>query len=261
MEITEPGIKIFIKRIEALSGSITLSANFNYRLMKNLFLTVLLFSLIHKVCLAQITVSDLRHLNNVPQFKGGEQAFSKHFLMSVRYPMTLMRNPEFCSVLGVIKMSKKGKIEEVGTLNKVPKPFKDEFVRAAKLSAGKWKPSNDTSDFFYTVIPIEFSYAGANEHANFDHVPKFFKKPIVVVAYSQAVPKSYTPDTRYIERVIALVSEKKYPEAIEIMELLLTRQPLNPDYYSMIIDLYAKAGLREQADFYSALLEILSNKN
>jgi hypothetical protein len=263
MEIPEPGIKNFIKRIKALSGSIILSANLNYRLMKNLFLTILLFSLIHKACLAQITVSDLANLNNVPQFEGGEQALHRHFLMSIRYPMMLNNSQEVCSILGVIKISKKGEIEEVGTLNKVPEPVKDEFVRAAKLTAGRWKPSNDTSDFFYVVKPIEFSYSGANYHVNFDKMPKFFKEPMTVVAYSKASSdnasqNNYTPDSRYIEMVNALISEKKYPKAIEIMEYLLSRQPLNPDYYSIIIDLYGKSGIKEQADFYTALLEIIS---
>jgi hypothetical protein len=229
--------------------------------MKNWFLTILLFSLISETCLAQLTVSELRQINNTPQFKGGEQAFRIHFMKSLRYPMAFSKKQEACTILGVIKVSKKGKIQKITSLNKVPEPFLDEFIKAAKLTAGKWKPTNDTSDSFYTVIPVEFSYQGAKYQANFDYAPKFFKEATVVIAYPQASPNEYTADSRYIEKVIALVSEKKYPEAIEIMELLLSRQPLNPDYYSMIIDLYTKSGIKEQADFYSTLLKFISNKS
>lgn len=227
--------------------------------MKAKIIYFFLFSLISHIGLAQINVNDLKQINNVPQYQDGEQALERHFFKSLRYPMEFIRNPIVCTILGFIKVSKNGKIEEIGTLNKVPKPFKNTFIEAAKLTDGQWAPTNESADFFYVVIPIEFSYEGVNYTTNFNNKPKSFCKALKVKTFSPT--NSYKDDSKYLEKIDEFISKEKYQKAVETIEFLLSRQPLNMDYYKKIIELNTRLGKKEETAYYTALLDTISTTN
>ncbi|PSR55944.1 hypothetical protein AHMF7605_21785 [Adhaeribacter arboris] len=230
--------------------------------MKNYILTFLLLGLVHQYSLAQIASSDLRQIKNAAQYKEGEEVLLKHFARSTRLTREMMSNPEVCTVLGVIKVKKSGTIEDIGTLNKVPKAFKDQFFQVAKLTDGKWLPTNDTSDFFYVVIPVQFKLSGADYNVNVENIPTYFHESIVVVGY---FPNNgfynYQEDSKYLARVEEFMAKGKNDKAIETMEYLLSRQPLNTNYYRKAIDLYEKAGRKEEAAYYTALMKVISAKS
>jgi hypothetical protein len=229
--------------------------------MKSRLLILSVFLLISKICLGQIAISELRLINNTPEFKGGEKALSIHFKKSLRNPMALEKKPGVCTILGFIKVAKNGKVKEAGTINKVPQPFKEEFIRVAKMTTGRWKATNDTSDYFYVVIPIGFSYAGLNYRGNLDGVPKFFIEPITVINFADTPVNEFITDSKYLEKLKELVFGKEYLPAVEIMDYLLSRQPLNTDYYRIMIELQKVLGMKEQVEYYSTLLDIMIEKN
>lgn len=230
--------------------------------MKNYISTILLFSFLSHFCLAQVAVNDLKQLRNVAQYKDGDEALYKHFSRLTRIPREIMSNPDVCTVLGFIKVNKRGSIEEIGTLNKVPNSIKNQFIEVAKLTEGNWMPSNETAEFSYLVLPIQFKFRGADYEVDVSNVPKYFKESLVVVGYLPANSFiNYKDDSKYLKKVEDFIAKGKNDNAIEVMEYLLSRQPFNTTYYRKAVDLYMKAGKKEEVEYYTTQMEVLADKN
>lgn len=222
--------------------------------MKNLVFTFLALMILTS-SFAQISVDDLSYINNTPTFTSGEKGMMELISKNLKYPEDKASAPEALTVLGYIKLSSDGKIEEIGTINKVHKSFKNEFVKFARKTEGMWA-TNSSSTKFIAVIPVTFNYEGVNYSPDFNNKPEFFQPQLSINFPSEI--GIYDEDKVYLEKLQKLVKNQKYEKAIEVMEILLSHEPAKMEYYHKMIELTSLADNNEEANYYKEIVKIFN---
>lgn len=222
-----------------------------------LILNCLAFVLIYNYSFAQIAISDIAYLENTPRFKEQEISMMEVMNKTLRYPLEMTAAPQVVTVLGVIKISEEGKIEDIGTLNKVDKSFRNQFIKFAKETEGLWE-TNGSPTKYIAVIPIVFSYDGADYSPNLKNIPDYFHDSKVIHFSSEI--GNYENDNEYLEKVEKLADKAKYQKAVKIMEDLLSREPTNLEYYKKIIELNNRLNNAQEVQYYSELLRMLASR-
>jgi hypothetical protein len=218
--------------------------------MKNLYLIALLI-IVASSAYAQIAITDLKLIHNTPKFKNGEKGMMELISKNLSYPEDKTSAPDALTVLGFIKLSADGKIEEIGTINKVNKSFKNEFVKFAKKTEGMWATNNEKS---IAIIPVTFNYEGISYSPDLNNKPEFFQ-PGLSVSFASEIGV-YDEDKVYLEKVYKLAKNQKYDKAIEVMETLLAHEPAKMEYYSKIIELTTLANKTEESNYYKEVSKI-----
>jgi len=231
--------------------------------MKIKFSLFFLFFFGVKACFGQIALTDLQQLHDTALYKGGQEELAKKLANNLRYPLEAMKSGRVGTVLGVIKLSNKGKILATGTLNKADENLKREFERVAKLTENNWAASDDTFSVFYAVIPVEFRLDGKQYMANFSKRLACFREPVLISGFS--TPATYSEpiskiEQLYVSRANKFVQKEKYDKAIEALEYLLNLQPLFVPYYQNLVMLNKKAGNSSEAAYYRQLLQLINSK-
>ena len=211
-------------------------------------------------CFAQISLDDLEHLHNSAKFQGTPKDLMDLLGRNIRYPSTAMRAGKVGTILGVIKVSREGKVIGTGTLHNADAEFKDEFDRVARLTEGKWIPAHDTAVVFYAVVPIEFRVEHRLYKAELSDSPSYFSYPILIKAHrTPAIP--YDPISKHEERLSKqaneAVKEEKYEKAIRLLEQLINLQPLHSPYYQNLAKLHIKVGNTYEAAYFEKLAQLL----
>ncbi|MCP2043705.1 lipopolysaccharide assembly protein LapB [Pontibacter sp. HSC-36F09] len=218
-------------------------------------------------CLAQFTASDIRQLHNAARYTGSEEDLLKILGKNIRYPAAAQRANKVGTAVGVIKFSRSGDVVEFGTLNKAFSEFKKEFERMVPLIKGKWTATNDTAQFFYAVIPVQFKIIGVGYTLNSDLKPDFFKETIMTIASGvprdkmdavekQAVGVYQRMEDELVAQVNAYVQSENYTEAITAMEELVNLQPLHTAYYQPLITLHERIGNEQEATYYREVVQL-----
>lgn len=214
-------------------------------------------------CMAQIDVEDVLQLKNTARFEGGQDEYSKLFAKNLRYPIDAQRNNKIGTVIGVIKIARNGDIVETGSLNTSDKLFKDEFKRLAQLSKGKWTATNDTAEFFYAVIPLQFKFQGSNYTLEETHKPAYFQETIISTAVGRPTGWEgvYSElEREYVEKVNTGIEKGTYTESIKALLELINLQPYHLNFYEPLIMLYRETGQLKQEAYYNALLNQLTTQ-
>jgi hypothetical protein len=222
--------------------------------MKNLLVTILALILMVP-SYAQIATGDLKYIKNAPAFKNGEKEMLELISKNLNYPVDKSTDPDAVTVLGFIKLSNEGKIEEIGTINKVSKSFKNEFVKFARKTDGMWAVANGAEKSI-AIIPVTFNYDGVNYSPDLSNNPEFFQ-PALSVNFPSEIG-IYDEDQVYLEKVHKLAQNEKYEKAIEVMETLLTHEPAKKEYYLKMIELTEKANQTEDSNYYKEVVKIFN---
>jgi hypothetical protein len=220
-------------------------------------------------CLAQISDSDVTQLRNVAQYTGSQDELIKTLATSIRYPALAQRANIIGTAVNVIKISRSGEIVEVGTLNKAIPELKQEFERIAPSLKGKWAATNDTAQFFYAVIPVQFSIVGQGYKLNSDLKPDFFQVTVVITASGvsrdkiEAAEKSGAEvyqrrENALVTQVNEYVQADNYAGAISVLEELVNLQPLHTAYYQPLIALHERIGNEQEAAYYTEVMQLFT---
>jgi hypothetical protein len=206
---------------------------------------------------AQIATEDLKYISNAPIFKNGEKGMLELISKNLNYPVEKSSAPDAVTVLGFIKLSAEGKIEEIGTINKVNKSYKNEFVKFARKTDGMWV-SGKTAEKSIAIIPVTFNYDGINYTPDLNNNPNFFQP-----AFSVNFPSEigiYDEDKVYLDRVYKLVKNERYEKAVEVMEILLSHEPAKKEYYAKMIELTEMAHKTDDSNYYKEVVKIFNGQ-
>lgn len=239
-------------------------------MIKKLYLLLFLLSCTYSAVKAQISASDIAQLHQVAHFKGGHENLLKYLAKNVHYPAIAHRANKMGAVVGVIKIAKNGEIVAVGTLNKADPMLKAEFERVVPLIKGKWTATNDTAQFFYTVIPVQFRVIGGGYTLNSDLKPAYFQETIVISASGVAGRKEAMAleqksagvyqqlENDLVAQVNTYVQQENFEEAIKTLEELVNLQPLHTAYYQPLISLNKRIGNELEAAYYREVVRLFA---
>ena len=211
---------------------------------------------------AQISISDVKLLTNAATYKGSKEDLLKLIAKNIRYPKDALLSNKLGTVVGIIKISSSGDIIEVGSLNKADAAFKEAFVQVAQKTNGKWVPSNDTAQFFYAVIPVQFTLHESGYSLLEMHKPAYFQETIVstVAGRPGAFNGLYEKlENSLVTEVNEMVRNEDYNKAITHLIELVNLQPLHTGYYEPLISLLQKTGNPIDAEYYEQVKNLLSN--
>jgi hypothetical protein len=226
-----------------------------------------LFSLLVTInvsCLAQFTASDLNHLHNTAAYKGGKDELARVLAKNIRFPQGNFMSKKLVTIVGVLKIDRKGEIVEVGTLHKADESYTAAFKNVVEKTKGKWEATNDTAKYFYAVIPVQFNYMDSG-YTLFDaNKLAYFQETIVVTvagargAFAGLYEKY---ESELITQVNELSKKEAYSEAVKPMAELVNLQPLHTGYYDPLIGLLKKAGNTAEAAHYEQVKALLAGQN
>ncbi|NEM98587.1 tetratricopeptide repeat protein [Pontibacter burrus] len=233
--------------------------------MTKLYLSLLTFLLIFSLtCSAQISSSDISTLHNAATYKGGYDELIKLLAKNIKFPQKAVMDGKLVTVIGVLKTDRNGEILEVGTLHKVDDNFTEAFKNVIRKTNGKWQPTNDTSKYFYAVIPVQFSYHESGYTLIETNKPAYLQETIVVSLAGR--PGAFTGmyekyESDLVAQVNELYNKQAFTEAIRPMMELVNLQPLHPSYYDTLITLLQKTGNTAEAKHYEQVKALLTPIN
>lgn len=239
-------------------------------MFKKLHLLLLLLNCTCAIATAQISTKDVVQLPNAAIYSGSQDDLIKTLATSIRFPALSYRASRVGTVVGVIKFSRSGDIVEIGTLNKAFPEFKKEFERVVPLIKGKWTATNDTAQFFYAVIPVQFRVIGVGYTLNSDLKPAYFQETIVTSASGVSSRKEAMAleqksagvyqqvENDLVVQVNTYVEQENFEEAIKTLEELVNLQPLHTAYYQPLISLHERVGNEQEAAYYREVVRLFA---
>lgn len=230
---------------------------------KTYFLLLALIFTLNANCFAQISSSDLKLINNTAVYKDGKNELVKVLAKNIRLPQGAVADRKLITVIGIIKIGKTGEIVDIGTLHKVDDVYLEAFKNVIVKTKGKWQVSNDTANFFYAVIPVQFDYQNSGYTLFETNKPSYFHETIVLTIAGR--PGAFAGvyenlESDLVTQVNELYKNADYTEAASQMAKLVNLQPLHTAYYDSMIDLLHKTGRTDEAQHYEQVKKLLSNQ-
>jgi len=147
-------------------------------------------------------------------YQGGSQTFYKNIGSRIIY-----RDQTIVGTLIISWEVENGEIKNITILNSLGRATDKEAIRLIESSEKYWKTKNAKTKFY---LPIKFKTAELDFYV--DEYPNYYLEEIMVVSYKQTI---HRPDNELISEMNENIKAKKYNDAIDILDIVIKRNPLN----------------------------------
>ncbi len=197
-------------------------------MLKRISLLILSFLMISALLPAQVTnsVSESRKKNIMDllnyRFKGGYYTFEKMFNNNVSFPEELSGSCIMGIVIVSFKVDCSGEFTDFSFKNPLHPIINKELSEFFDLTFGHW---NECKDDKYTQfeIPIQFRIRGVATNTT----------DALLIREGESPGYVCNGDDYYYNKATKQLEKKKGKKAVEYIDILIKRDPFNPEYYDM----------------------------
>jgi len=156
------------------------------------------------------------------RYKGGYYNFEKLFYQKVIYPEVARNNCIMGITILTITVECDGTVSDVRTKNSLGYGIDDAISLFMTETTGNWNTCND-SKYTRLEIPIQFRTEGTQTAEGVALLTCIGDNPGFVC----------NDDEYYQKKVERLLKKKRGKKAMEMLDILIKRNPYNTDYYEM----------------------------
>lgn len=223
-----------------------LSTDTTNKILQQIVKTSILISIVisfiftNNICFSQENTKQIES-----RFKGKEIDFRKFLAQNIRYPGTSLNHKIYGLSISGITISPIGEIEKIESITSLDEDTDKEIIRLLSLTKNKWKKADtlSLSETFY--IQIEFQI-DSTYYPEIKH--PYFVKPISIRATNIEIKNN----DYFLRKFIEDKDKGKLDNALLCLNELIRRNPLNPKFYQLRMNLYRKT---DQMELMSADLK------
>lgn len=180
------------------------------------------------------------------RYPGGEEGFMEYLMKTIVYPESSTNNRSIGFSISRISLNASGAITDIAIINPIDKYIDKEVTRVIKLSEKKWKAIKEADSTKVLYIQIAFTFYGITPHycdSKTNAYERLFIKPIVITCMPMPQEENeILDDSKLTENCNSLLNEGKYPEASQMLNELIERDPFNKELYRVRILLNTTLG-------------------
>jgi hypothetical protein len=198
--------------------------------------------------------SQKENLSSIERFSyTGYEGFREYLQQKGSFPSDAFYKPGVL-IAGMI-LDVNGKIINVFSLNSISPEIDNTVLDLIESTAGHWQPMSDSliKKNEIIIIPIVFCLKNTEQKIDKDNFKLTIQKEVYLTALrgkEQMSAIDYESTSNLLEKYKKLISKSKNQEAVQIIDELLRREPLNVDYYGDLIRLENQLGNKERACQY-----------
>ncbi len=204
-------------------------------MLKRISLLILSFLMISAMLPAQVTnsVSESRKKNIIDllnyRFKGGYYTFEKMFNNNVLFPEELAGSCIMGIVIVSFQVDCSGEFTDFSFKNPIHPTINKELTDFFDLTFGQWNECKD-SKYTHFEIPVQFRIRGVETNTT----------DALLICEGESPGYVCNGDAYYYNKATKLLEKGKAKKATEYIDILIRRDPYNPEYYDMKKDALSK---------------------
>lgn len=207
------------------------------------FVSFLMFFLFLQLTFAQNVIKPIDC-----RFKGEEKGFVDFIQKNIVFPEESIINKTIGYSISSISIAPEGTIAGISIVNPIDESIDSEVIRLLKKTKKYWK-QNDTikaNQTFY--VQIVFICTGSGLDVKIGNPVKnnpYFIEPITITSYAMNQELLPISDDSLAINGSELIRQKKYEEALPIINDLIKRTPFNKELYQYRMMIYSKTNRKQ----------------